>query len=237
LYLVCVFAIFENRVESQLQPNFVVSLQIGDDPADTILLTNKALFGASMLNTITNLPNGLLFFNGVPLEWLVIPMPIGQSNIMFGFIAQNTSTVMVDDLTFGVGVPRDWKVGFDETRLEPTGFHISSMGHELRLTNLQFWAEESHHRLFATDRFGFAMTNFDVPLWHGPSTLVENMAIWVRCSGYESLMTANVIFLTVSPSNHFKPFLMTLAIGKDGKPHPLVSAPEFAKELENSQKQ
>src|ERR1035437_6894018 len=38
-------------VESQLQPNFEVSLQIGDDPAVTIQLTNKALFSFSMLNT------------------------------------------------------------------------------------------------------------------------------------------------------------------------------------------
>jgi hypothetical protein len=155
---------------------------------------------------------------------------------MFGFIVQNTSAVTVDDLTFSVGVPRDWKVGFDETRLEPMGLHFSYMGHELRLTNWQFWAEESHHRLSTTDRIGFAMTNFNVPSWHGPSTLVESMAILVRCSGYESLMTANVIFLTESPTNHFKPFLMTLAIGKDGNPHPLVSAREFAKELEDFQK-
>src|SRR5665647_3992584 len=58
-------------------PQFILSLQIGDSPADTVVLTNDFLFNWHFENT-GNLPNGSFSFKGFAKGCLVIPVQYGE---------------------------------------------------------------------------------------------------------------------------------------------------------------
>ena len=235
-FLLFVFLIWKSEFpQPGPRPHFTVSLQIGDSSASTVILTNDCLFRASVINVITNFPNGFMFFNGVPSGILVIPVQPGESNKVFNFIAENDSPFTVNDLEIAIGLPKDWKLGLDSIKWRKIGEHLSIPGHNLEITNLQSWAAQSPYVLFPTDRLAFpAITNLDVPVWKDPSTKIENVRLLVRSTGFETLISANVLFLQTS--NFSKPFLLAGQIGKDGHFHPSVSKEELEKEFEDSQK-
>jgi hypothetical protein len=59
------------------KPHFVLSLQVGDSAASTVVLTNDSLFRAGMVN-VMNHSNGFLVFNGTANGCVVIPRATGR---------------------------------------------------------------------------------------------------------------------------------------------------------------
>src|ERR1700690_3039078 len=91
--LLCAVALFTES--EQPKPHLTASLKIGDSPGAVIVLTNEALFEASIINTITNFSDGFSFVNGVPVAVLLLPILPGETNAVFTFIAKNDSLLAV----------------------------------------------------------------------------------------------------------------------------------------------
>ena len=95
------------------KPHFTISMQIGDSLSAKIVLTNQYLYRISEMGVITNLSNGFVFFNGLPVAFIVIPMQPLESNTVFHFIAKNDSPLAVIPLEMMVAFPKEWKLGMD----------------------------------------------------------------------------------------------------------------------------
>ena len=217
---------------SKPRPHFRFSLQVGDSATAVVVLTNDCLFRAGMVNVITNLSNGFLFFNGIANGCVVIPVASGESNKIFSFIAENDSPVKVTDLEIAVGFPKNWELGLDSTKWHEVGEHFTVPGWRLQITNLQFWAAQSPWPLFPSDSVTFPpITNFSIPASNNPTNKNGDFELSVRSTDFESLISANVLFVRI-PSNSFKPFVSGMAQGTDGVWRLSISQ----KEIEDSQK-
>ena len=216
----------------KLHPRFTVSLQIGDSSTVPVVLTNDCLFRAGMVNVITNFSNGSLLFNGIANGCVVIPAQPGESNKVFSFIAENDASVKVSDLEIAVGFPKEWELGLDSTKWHPVNEHLIVTGWKFEITNLQFWAAQSPWPLFPSDSVVFPpITNSSIPEFNSPSNKNGIFEVSVRSTDFESLISANVLFVRIS-SNSFKPFVTSLHSGIDG----FWRVPMSPKELEDSQK-
>ena len=217
---------------SKPRPHFTLSLQIGDSSTDVVVLTNDCLFQAGMVNVITNFSNGFLFFNGIAKGCVVIPAQSGESNKTFSFIAENDSPVKVTDLEVAVGFPKDWELGLDSTKWHQVRENFAVPGWRLQITNLQFWAAQSPWPLFPSDSLTFPpITNFSIPAFNNPTNKNGDFKLTVRSTDFQSLISANVLFVRVS-SNFFKPSVAGMRLGTDGMWRVSMSP----KELEDSQK-
>jgi hypothetical protein len=214
------------------RPHFALSLQLGTSPEAKVLLTNDFLFTGRFVNA-GNLPNGSFLFRGIPDGCIVIPVQSGESNEVFSFIAENDSPVKVNDLEIAVGFPKDCECGLDPTKWREIRQHITIPGEwRFDITNLQFWAAQSPYTLFPTDSLTFPpVTNYCIPEFNNPTNKNCFLNLGIRCTDFESLISANVIFVRIS-TNTFKPFIARMRQGTDGVWRVSMSP----KELEDSQK-
>ena len=213
-------------------PHFVLSLQIGDSPESKLFLTNDFLFSGRFVN-VGNLPNGSFLFHDIPDGCVVIPVQSGESNAVFNLIAENDSPVKVNDLEVAVGFPKDCELGLDPTKWREVGQHLTIPGAwRFDITNLKFWAAQSPYVLFPTDSLKFpAVTNFCIPEFNNPTNKNGFFDLSVRCTDFESLISANSLFIRTS-SNTFKPFITRMQQGTNGVWHVSLTPKEF----EDSQK-
>ncbi len=218
-------------------PRFKVSMQIGDSPRETIMLTNEYLHTNTLVTVITNFPDGVSIVGGVPAAWLAIPVLKGESNVVFTFFAQNDSPFRISNLEFRIGFPADWKVSMDNTKWTRIGANLVAPGHEFELTNFQFWVSKIQTEIYQADKAWFdGITNLDAPVYKDPSTRIESIRLTIRTGGYEDTLMANVSFFEV-PSNVYKPFLLTGRVDpKDHRFHTFVSDSEAMKQIIDSQK-
>lgn len=227
----CVIALLTKS--EQPEQHVVLSMQIGDSPDDKITLTNRYLCRASLINIITNLPDGFSFFNGLPVGFMIVPMRPGESNTVFTFIAKNDSPLPVANLEMTVGFPKDWKLGLDSDKWHTASLRLFAGGSELTLTNLQGRMAACPYILYPGDWVNFPpITNFGSDIWYGPPTRIEHFELVVRSPGFEQILAANVVFMR-SPSNFFKPFLIPAVPTTNGNLRPLISTNELLKEIED----
>ena len=198
------------------RPHFTLSLQTGNSPKTIVRLTNDFLFKGNITNK-GSLPNGYFVYENFVNGCYVVPVQSDQSNQIFSFIAENDSPVIVNDLEVAIGFPKDWKCGLDSEKWhELAGHHFIISGWEFESTNLQFWSAQSPWPLFPSDTLTFPpITNFSIPLSNNPTNKNGLFQLSVRSTGFQTLISANVLFVRVS-SNSFKPFVSALERGKDG---------------------
>jgi hypothetical protein len=222
---------FSSRPSTEPKPHFVLSLKIGDSSDSEVFLTNDVLF-MYRISKAGDLTNGSVLFRGTANGCLIIPVQPGESNIVFNFIAENDSPIKVNDLEVGIGLPKDWKYGLDSTKWHEAGQHLIIPGWKIVIMNLQFWEAQSPYPLFPTDSLTFPpITNFSVPVYSDPSNEVGLVELYVRSTGFERILAANMLFVRVT-SNSFKPFVVRLQKDTNGVFHLSITK----KELEDSQK-
>src|SRR5665213_1049270 len=213
------------------RPHFTLSLQIGDSPSTTLFLTNDFLFSSHIVK-VGCLPNGTIKFNGFADGCLVIPVQQGESNKVFHFIAENDSPVKVTDLEVALGFPKEWKCSFDSKWREIDESLIIPGAWKFEITNMQFVAAQSPWVLFPYDSLSFPdITNTSIPIYNGSKYKGGFVEISIRCSEFENMLAANVLFLPAE-SNFSKPFVTLGKIGSDG----LLRLPITEEEFEKSQK-
>ena len=199
------------------RPHFVASIQIGDDPAARVFLTNDFLTKQHFTNK-TNYGNGDFEFGGYVNGCLVIPVRPEQTNQVFTFILENDSSIKVNDLEIAVGFPKDWNCGLDSTKWhELLGLHLTSAQWKFEIRNLQYWSAQSPYSLSPSDSLHFPpITNFSIPIYRDASTTNGLFQLSIRSTGFENLIAANILFFQMS-SNFFEPFLIGGEIGKNGR--------------------
>jgi hypothetical protein len=208
---------FSIEKSSAPKPHFTLSLQTRDFPEAIVALTNDCLFRPGMVNVITNLSNGSLFFRGIASGCVVIPVRDGESNTVFRFIAENDSSVNVNDLVISAGFPDFGKIGLDSTKWQEVREHMTVPGWRLQIKNMQFWAARIPWPLVAGDSFAFSeITNFSIPEWDNPSNNMGLFKLLIRSTGFEQQLGANLFFIPVPTNVMFKPFVTEMRLGKDG---------------------
>jgi hypothetical protein len=232
-FLVFAFLFWHVEIESEKPyPHFTFSLQVGDSPAATVLLTNDCLFRAGVVNVI-HFTNNFLLFNGIANGCIVIPVSPEESNKVFSLIAENDSAVKVNDLEVAVGFPKDWKLGLDSSKWHEAGEHFIIPGWKLQITNIQFWATQSPWPLFPSDSLTFPpITNSSIPKSNNPTNREGVFRLTARATDFEELLTVNVLFVRVPSNEIFKPFVASMRPGTNGLWHISMSP----KEIEDSQK-
>lgn len=207
-------------------PHFTISLQIGDSPASTILLTNDFLFTGHFINA-GNLPNGSFMIKNYADGCLIIPVQQGESNKVFNFIAENDSSAKVTDLEVSAGFPKDWECVADP-KWQRVDVHLTIPGEwRFDFSNLQFFTAQSPRPMFPTDSLSFPpITNPCLPTVKGGL-----FSLAVRSTDFHSMIFANIIFVPVL-SNSFKPFVSRGKIGSDG----LLRLSTSQEDYEQSQK-
>jgi hypothetical protein len=215
------------------RPHFILSLEMGDHPDSTVLLTNDCLFEAGFLNEIRK-TNDFMLFNGVAASCVVVPVLPGESNKVFNFIVENESPVKVADLIAIFGTLKGSRIGLDPEKWNAiAGVHWFIPGWKQQITNLQFWASQSSWSLNFSDTFHFPpITNFSIPAFNSPTNKYGLFELILRSTGYERLMSANVLFLHVSTNEAFKPFVVPLKQETNG----VFNLSFTPKEFEDSQK-
>jgi hypothetical protein len=158
---------------------------------------------------------------------VIIPTQIDESNKVFNITAENDSTVKVNDLEIMVGLPKEWEIGLDRSGWDKAGEHWIIPGHRLDVTNLQFWIMRDRPALFPLDSVTPApITNFSIPKFNSPTNKNGFLEIVVRSTGFESLISANVIFIR-TPASNFKPLVSGMGKDTNGVWRPSISLKEF----------
>lgn len=213
-------------------PHFKFYLRLGDSTTSTILLTNDYLFSKRM-KQFADLPNGSIMLHSFVDGCLVIPVKQGKSNENFNFIVENDSPVKVNDLLVCVGFPKDLECSFgtkwnkihDESLIIPGSWKITA-------TNMQYVAAQSPWALFPYDSWNLPPITIPCAAEYAGTTLKgEFFELVIRCTGFERLLAANIIFVPVG-TNSFKPFLTLGRLDSGGFLHVEPSPKEF----EDSQK-
>jgi hypothetical protein len=200
--LMCLVLLLTKSVEPK--PHFVISLQIGDSAASTVFLTNDFLFSRRMVS-IGNLPNGSSLFHTIINGCLVIPVQPGESNKVFNFIAENDSVVKVTDLEAVVGFPKGWGFGIDPKWHKVEQSLIIPRVYKFEATNMQYVGAQSPWVLFPSDSLIFpSITNPCTPEYIGATFKGGLVELTIRCTGFEGMLAANVIFVPAESnfSNH-----------------------------------
>lgn len=211
------------------QPNFTVSFGVDDSPL--VALTNESLFQLKLINKGTNADKTSLVFKSFSRGCIIIPVDVSKSNVVFGFNIQNDSSVTVRDLSMAVGFPDDWKIEMDSERWKDAREHLLIPGWELSYTNLQSWAADNPSPMFPSDSIEFSITDFTAPIYGSPTSKNGFISFMVRSTGFEEMISANLMFFPRSHS-FVKPIVTRTVEGTDG----LWRISVTPKELEDSQK-
>jgi hypothetical protein len=216
------------------KPHFVLSLQIGDSKASTVILTNDFLFTQNF-SKAAEYPNGSFLFKGIAKGCIAIPVEFGETNKILNFIVENDSPIKANDLEVSVGFPKDWELKLDSEKWHSLiGEHLITTGWDLEITNLQFWSAHPPWPLYPGDTTIFpAITNLSIPEFNNPTNKIGFFRLSVRATDFEEQLSANLLFVR-TPSNSFfvKPFVTKLQQGTDG----IWRVAMTPKELEDSQK-
>jgi len=209
------FAISYIQRETKPKPHFTLSMRIGDHADSTLFLTNDFL-SASQVKRIANLPNGAFVFNGRVDGCIVIPVNLGDSNLVFNFTAENDSPAKVTDLQAAVAFPLEWKCSPDSKWHNADLSLVLSGAWKFSVTNLQSWAVQSPWVLFAGDSLTFPpITNDSVLAYSGPKSKGGFVRIALRSTDFEDIIMANVILFPRSPG-FSKPFVTQGSFDSNG---------------------
>jgi hypothetical protein len=231
-FLLCVSAagIAYKNSRPEPKPHLALSLRIGDLSASPIFLTNEFFFQRGLVNTIAE-TNGFILFNGRAMGCIIIPTQTDESNKVFYITAENDSPVKITDLAIMVGFPKEWEIGLDPNGWDKAGEHWTIPGHRLDVTNLQYWLMRDTPVLFPSDSVTPAsITNFSIPKFNNPTNKAGLIELFVRSTDFESLDSANVIFIR-TPLSAFKPFVSGMKKDTNGIWRPSITFKEM-KDLE-----
>lgn len=139
----------------------------------------------------------------------MIPVQQEQSNEIFTLFAENNSAVKVSDLEATVGFPKEWKCDLDSIKWHKVdGSLIISGAWKFVPTNMQYFAAQSPWGLFPFDTLEFPpITNRCKPEYIGDTFKGGLIELYVRSTGFENVLAANIVFVPASP-NFSKPFLI-----------------------------
>jgi hypothetical protein len=201
------------------QPKTHVKLSLHVQGSATVALTNDCLFRADMVNVIHR-TNNFLFFNGIATGCVVVPVSPRESNKVIALIAENDSPAKIDDLTLMIGLPDATDIALDHSKWHEAGAHWFIPGWKLQITNIHFWAAQSPWSLYPSDTVEFPpITNSSIPVSNNPANTNSLLYIYLRSSGFEQVMSANVLFLHVPSNQTFNPFITTMQKDTNGTWH------------------
>jgi hypothetical protein len=200
--------------KSPPKPHFLLSLQVGDNPESTVILTNEFLF-ASQLKRGNALPNGRFLFSGYAIGCIMIPTEPGQSNAVLKFTAESDSPVKVKDLQGFVAIPTFWPpLGDSEWKKIDLSLVIPRQL-RLEITNLQAWAKQTPWVVSYGDRLSFPEITNAIELYSGPGSSAGFVAVGLRSTDFECDVLANLIFLEKS-FPFVRPFVTQGTIDSNG---------------------
>jgi hypothetical protein len=219
-------------INSRPEPKIDFDVELQIEGSSPVVLTNEFFFKAGMVNELHK-TNGFLLFNGVAAGCIVVPVFPGESNKVFNLTVENKSPFRVFDLVGIVGFPKENEIGIDQERWHKMGgMHWLIPGWKMQVTNLQYWAFQSPWALSFSDSIGFPpITNFSIPVSNSMTNKQGYFELFLRSSGFERLMSANVVFWHVPTNVSFKPFVARME-GTNGIWRVAITTNEF----EQSQK-
>jgi hypothetical protein len=191
-------------IPKESKPHFKLAIKIGDFP--TVFLTNDFLFRRRIVK-IGDLSKGRIIANTFANGCLIIPVPNGQSNMVFNFVAVNDSSLKVNDLILFAGFPKALVCGYDSAKWHKADESLIVPNWQLDATNMQYIAAQCPYVLSPHDSVTFpAITNPCVPEYIGSTFKGGFIDVTVRSTDFENILGANIILIPVE-TNSFNPFI------------------------------
>jgi hypothetical protein len=195
------------------KPHFKLAIKIGDFPI--VFLTNDFLFRRRIVK-IGDLSKGRIVANTFANGCLIIPVPNGQSNMVFNFVAVNDSSLKVNDLMLFAGFPKALVCGYDSAKWHKADESLIVPNWQLDATNMQYIAAQCPYVLSPYDSVTFpAITNPYVPEYIGSTFKGGFIDVTVRSTDFENILGANIILIPVE-TNSFNPFITLGHLETDG---------------------